>query len=58
MILAWKPAKVLLDFDVVDAIGGKLNPLTKLWGFLLILVYLKFIFQEINNLFYIYNRLV
>ena len=55
MILAWKPAKVLLDFDVVDAIGGKLNPLTKLWGFLLILVYLKFIFQEINNLFYIYN---
>lgn len=57
MILAWKPAKVLLDFDVVDAIGGKLNPLTKLWGFLLILVYLKFIFQEINNLFYIYNRL-
>mgnify|MGYP000037752253 CR=1 FL=1 len=57
MILAWKPAKVLLDFDVVDAIGGKLNPLTKLWGFLLILVYFKFIFQEINNLFYIYNRL-
>ena len=55
MILAWKPAKVLLDFDVVDAIGGKLNPLTKLWGFLLILVYFKFIFQEINNLFYIYN---
>ena len=57
MILAWKPAKVLLDFDVVDAIGGKLNPLTKLWGFLLILVYFKFIFQEINNLFYIYNQL-
>lgn len=57
MILAWKPAKVLLDFDVVDAIGGKLNPLTKLWGFLLMLVYFKFIFQEINNLFYIYNQL-